>query len=99
MPSSTPSRLYPFPTFSAFNVPQSFPWLYTTGAILLALLALEQTVYRVKKRHLPGDNWTIPIIGKFAVSTKPTFESYIKQWNSGVLSVISVMNMYVPFLL
>ena len=68
-------------------------WLYTTLAVVLALLALEQSVYRYKKRHLPGAKWTIPIIGKFADSVNPTFEGYMKQWNSGALSAISVFNM------
>jgi sterol 22-desaturase len=66
---------------------------YTTLAILFALLALEQSVYRYKKRSLPGDSWTIPIIGKFADSMKPTMEGYMKQWNSGALSALSVFNM------
>lgn len=68
-------------------------WTYTTLVILLALLALEQSVYRYKKRHLPGDKWTIPIIGKFADSMKPTLEGYMKQWDSGALSALSVFNM------
>jgi hypothetical protein len=72
-------------------------WTYTTLAILLALLALEQSVYRYKKRHLPGDKWTIPIIGKFADSMKPTMEGYMKQWNSGALSAISVFNMLASY--
>ncbi|KAJ7139673.1 cytochrome P450 [Mycena epipterygia] len=93
IPASTSSPLYSFP--SAFRVPESFTWLYTTGAILFALLALEQTVYRVKKRHLPGANWTIPIIGKFADSVKPTFENYKSQWDSGVLSAVSVFNIFI----
>jgi C-22 sterol desaturase len=66
---------------------------YTTLAILFALLVLEQSVYRYKKKHLPGDSWTIPIIGKFADSMKPTMEGYMKQWNSGALSALSVFNM------
>ncbi len=68
-------------------------WTYTTFAILLALLALEQSVYRYKKKHLPGDKFTLPIIGKFADSMKPTMENYMKQWNSGALSALSVFNM------
>ncbi len=68
-------------------------WLWTTLAIVAALLVLEQTVYRYKKAHLPGDRWTIPIIGKFADSMKPTMEGYMRQWNSGALSAISVFNM------
>lgn len=68
-------------------------WTYTTIAIILALLVLEQSVYRYKKRHLPGDKWTIPVIGKFADSMKPTMEGYMKQWNSGALSALSVFNM------
>jgi sterol 22-desaturase len=66
---------------------------YTTLAIVFALLALEQTVYRYKKKNLPGDSWTIPVIGKFADSMKPTMEGYMKQWNSGALSALSVFNM------
>lgn len=68
---------------------------YTTLATLFTLLVLEQTVYRYKKKHLPGDSWTIPIIGKFADSMKPTMEGYMKQWNSGALSALSVFNMSV----
>ena len=81
-----------FPTlfFSASN---AITWTYTTFAIVIALLVLEQSVYRYKKRHLPGDRWTIPIIGKFADSMKPTMEGYMKQWDSGALSALSVFNM------
>lgn len=68
-------------------------WLYTTGAVFLALLVLEQSIYRRKKQHLPGDKWTIPLIGKFADSMNPTMEGYKKQWDSGALSAISVFNM------
>ncbi|KAJ7293781.1 cytochrome P450 sterol C22-desaturase [Mycena rebaudengoi] len=94
VPSSTASSpLYSFPT--SFRVPESFTWLYTTLAVLIALLALEQTVYRVKKRNLPGDTWTIPIIGKFADSMKPTMQNYKKQWDSGVLSAVSVFNIFI----
>jgi C-22 sterol desaturase len=68
-------------------------WTFTTLAIGFALLALEQSVYRCKKKHLPGDSWTIPIIGQFANSMKPTMEGYMKQWNAGALSALSVFNM------
>lgn len=68
-------------------------WLYTTLAIVGGLLALEQGVYRYKKRHLPGDKWTIPVIGRFADSMSPSMEGYQKQWDSGPLSVVSVFNM------
>ena len=70
-------------------------WFYTTAAIVASLLLLEQVVYRYKKRHLPGDTWTIPLIGKFADSMSPSMEGYKKQWDSGALSAISVFNMYV----
>ena len=66
-------------------------------AIVIALLALEQSMYRYKKQHLPGDSWTIPIIGKFADSMNPTMEGYMKQWNAGALSALSVFNMSVSF--
>lgn len=92
-------------TFANFRVPslldsasQSRTWIYTTVAIVIALLALEQSVYRYKKSHLPGAKWTIPIIGKFADSLNPTMEGYQRQWDSGALSAISVFNMYVFFM-
>src|SRR5579863_6666267 len=72
-------------------------WTYTTIAIVVTLLALEQSLYRYKKKQLPGDSWTIPIIGKFADSMNPTMESYTKQWNAGALSALSVFNMSVSF--
>ncbi|KAM5531512.1 hypothetical protein V8D89_014837 [Ganoderma adspersum] len=75
--------------------PETTAWLWTTLAIVAALLILEQSVYRYKKAHLPGDRWTIPIIGKFADSMKPTMEGYMKQWNSGALSAISVFNIFI----
>jgi len=71
----------------------SMSWLYTTAAVLGSILALEQAVWRYKKRHLPGDTWTIPIIGRFADSTKPSMENYKRQWDSGPLSAVSVFNM------
>lgn len=93
-PTSGPS-LASIPIYSFINLPlgPAATWLYTTGAILVSLLVLEQWVYRHKKQHLPGDKWTIPVIGKFADSMKPTMEGYMKQWNSGALSAISVFNM------
>lgn len=88
---------------STFAPPYSVPlpsgsssWLYTSLVVVLTLLALEQSVYRYKKRHLPGAKWTIPIIGKFADSLKPTMEGYMRQWNAGDLSAVSVFNMSVP---
>lgn len=86
--------LYSFPKSFSFQSP-NFTSLYTTIAVVISLLILEQAVYRNKKRHLPGSKWTIPIIGKFADSMSPSMEGYIKQWNSGALSAISVFNMYV----
>nr|GAT43641.1 cytochrome P450 [Mycena chlorophos] len=94
IPTSTSSPLYSFSN-SFSGADGSVKWLYTTGAVLLGLLVLEQTVYRVKKRHLPGDQWTIPLIGKFADSMHPTMENYMKQWNSGVLSAVSVFNIFI----
>ncbi|KAI0719131.1 cytochrome P450 sterol C22-desaturase [Cerioporus squamosus] len=81
---------------SIFTLPDgAASWVYTTLAIVLGLLVLEQTVWRFKKRHLPGDSWTIPIIGRFADSMSPTLENYMKQWNSGPLSVVSVFNIFI----
>ncbi|OBZ78933.1 hypothetical protein A0H81_00323 [Grifola frondosa] len=96
LPVFTADSLTHIPVPSFFSAASSSTtWVYTTAAIVLALLALEQSVYRYKKRHLPGDKWTIPIIGKFADSMKPTMEGYMKQWNSGALSAISVFNIFI----
>ncbi|KII86392.1 hypothetical protein PLICRDRAFT_114775 [Plicaturopsis crispa FD-325 SS-3] len=100
VPSSTSAApLYTFqlPSFIslAAGQPLSVNWLTTTVAIVLSLLVLEQSVYRYKKQHLPGSKWTIPIIGKFADSLKPTMEGYKAQWNSGDLSAISVFNIFI----
>ncbi|KAK0198993.1 cytochrome P450 [Armillaria mellea] len=94
--SFTPgASLDSFPSVFSLPSSQSATWLVTTTVILVSLLILEQSVYRYKKRHLPGDKWTIPIIGKFADSMKPTMEGYMKQWNSGALSAISVFNIFI----
>ncbi|KIY67496.1 cytochrome P450 sterol C22-desaturase [Cylindrobasidium torrendii FP15055 ss-10] len=92
--TTAPASASPLPSFMPFT-PATTSWLYTTGAILFTLLALEQAVYRYKKRHLPGSSWTIPIIGKFADSLNPTMEGYKAQWNSGPLSAISVFNIFI----
>lgn len=96
MPSSTAtSSLYSMPSLFPFASGKTGTWIYTTGAILVSLLILEQTVYRMKKRQLPGSSWTIPLIGKFADSLNPSMDGYKAQWASGALSAISVFNMYV----
>ncbi|WFD30116.1 sterol 22-desaturase [Malassezia sp. CBS 17886] len=68
---------------------------FTVLAVVAALLALEQLVYRRKKSHLPGPKWTIPVIGKFADSLRPSLEKYQEGWNSGDLSVASVFNIFI----
>ena len=93
-PSHTPIANIPVPSFlNAVTSSPSATWLYTTGALLLSLLILEQSVYRSKKKHLPGDKWTIPLVGKLFNSMNPTMENYMKGWNSGALSALSVFNM------
>ncbi|TDL28890.1 cytochrome P450 [Rickenella mellea] len=95
--STTWSNALPFtvpPTLLHLPLPSS-TWLATTAVIILSLLVIEQTVYRMKKGHLPGATWTIPIIGKFADSVKPTMEGYQRQWASGALSAISVFNIFI----
>ncbi|KAH7916497.1 cytochrome P450 [Hygrophoropsis aurantiaca] len=97
VPSSTSDPLanIPLPSFFTSVSDKSATWFYTTAALVLTLLVLEQSVYRYKKKHLPGSSWTIPIIGKFADSMKPTMEGYMAQWNSGALSAISVFNIFI----
>ncbi|TFK76724.1 cytochrome P450 sterol C22-desaturase [Pluteus cervinus] len=97
VPSSTSQPLYniPIPSFLSIGQGKNATWLFTTLALVVGLLALEQSVYRYKKRHLPGATWTIPVIGKFADSMKPTMTGYKKQWDSGALSAISVFNIFI----
>ncbi|KAM6498365.1 cytochrome P450 sterol C22-desaturase [Amanita muscaria] len=95
VPTSAPLSNISVPSLPTLMHEKSSSWFYTTALIFLSLLALEQAVYRYKKRHLPGDSWTIPIIGKFADSMKPTLEGYQKQWDSGALSAVSVFNIFI----
>ncbi|KAG6812059.1 hypothetical protein H0H92_004590 [Tricholoma furcatifolium] len=96
MPSSTSSSpLYNFTVSTFPSLVQGKSWLWTSLVVVASLLVLEQSVYRYKKRHLPGATWTIPIIGKFADSMRPTMEGYKKQWDSGALSAISVFNIFI----
>jgi len=67
----------------------------TILTVIISLLILEQAVYRAKKAHLPGDKWTIPVIGKFADSLNPTLANYKRQWYSGALSCVSVFNIFI----
>ncbi|EJU00917.1 cytochrome P450 sterol C22-desaturase [Dacryopinax primogenitus] len=63
--------------------------------IVLSLLVLEQTVWRTKRKFLPGDTWTIPVIGQFVNSLYPSLENYQKQWALGPLSATSVFNIFI----
>lgn len=65
----------------------------TVAVIVLTLLACEQIIYRRKKAGLPGPTWTMPVIGKFADSVKPSLVKYKQGWDSGPLSVASVFHM------
>jgi len=95
-PSSIPSQIISSAENLGHKLLSDKPALFITSfAVILALLILEQSVYRAKKGTLPGSTWTIPIIGKFADSVNPTLEGYKKQWASGELSALSVFNMYV----
>lgn len=62
---------------------------------VVVLLVMEQAIYRHKKAHLPGDRWTIPVIGKFLDSMNPTLDNYKRQWASGALSAVSVFNIFI----
>jgi C-22 sterol desaturase len=98
IPSSTanaPLYSFPLPSFLTLLKGKDFSALYTTAAIIVSLLVLEQAVYRYKKRHLPGASWTIPLIGKFADSMAPSMEAYKRQWDSGDLSAVSVFNIFI----
>ncbi|EIW86362.1 cytochrome P450 sterol C22-desaturase [Coniophora puteana RWD-64-598 SS2] len=99
LPSFTREALADIPIRSLFenaNVSlANTPWYWTAAAIIGSLLVLEQSVYRYKKKHLPGSSWTIPLIGKFADSVNPTMEGYMAQWAQGALSAISVFNIFI----
>ncbi|OCH93200.1 cytochrome P450 sterol C22-desaturase [Obba rivulosa] len=82
-------------SFSRFTPASSVVQLKDVFFVILLLLVLEQVIYRYKKRQLPGDTWTIPVIGKFADSLHLTLENYKRQWDSGPLSVVSVFNIFI----
>ena len=69
--------------------------LFAVLTLIASCLALEQLVYRRKKAGLPGPTWTIPVIGKFADSLRPSLEKYQEGWNSGELSVASVFHIFI----
>ncbi|KIM29041.1 hypothetical protein M408DRAFT_68711 [Serendipita vermifera MAFF 305830] len=95
-PSSVPSQIFTSAeSFSNKLLNDKPTMIITSLAILLSLLILEQTVYRVKKGSLPGSKWTIPVIGKFLDSMNPTLEGYKKQWASGELSALSVFHIFI----
>jgi C-22 sterol desaturase len=70
------------------------PSANTVLLLIVGALVLEQVVYRNRKRHLPGDRFTIPIIGRFADSLKPDIENYKKGWRFP-LAAVSVFHMCV----
>ncbi|KZP00722.1 cytochrome P450 [Calocera viscosa TUFC12733] len=80
-------------TFPA-SLPSPNVWT-SIAVVVLSLLVLEQTVWRAKRKFLPGDKWTIPIIGQFVNSLHPSLENYQKQWAMGPLSATSVFNMFI----
>lgn len=69
-------------------------WATSILVLVVTLLVLEQSVYRYKKKHLPGATWTIPVIGKFADSLKPTMQAYKKTWSTP-LAAVSVFNIFI----
>lgn len=98
LPSSTPAfslLASSFLPLSSALHNESLSWLFTSIAIIATLLVVEQVVWRYKKGVLPGDAWTIPVIGKFKDSMSPSMEGYQKQWSLGDLSALSVFNMFV----
>ncbi|GAA94222.1 uncharacterized protein L969DRAFT_93604 [Mixia osmundae IAM 14324] len=82
-------------TITSFFWSQTSSSAWTTALVIIAsLLILEQSVYKLKKRHLPGPSWTIPVIGRFADSLNPTMEVYKKGWEVP-LSAVSVFNIFI----
>ena len=78
--------------FAGFSYTQI---VFAVLAVIATSLALEQVMYRRKKAGLPGAPWTIPVIGKFADSLRPSLEKYQEGWNSGALSVASVFHIFI----
>ncbi|GAA5990567.1 hypothetical protein JCM10908_003134 [Rhodotorula pacifica] len=62
--------------------------------VVVALLIAEQALWRSRKKHLPGKQWQIPIIGQFAESLNPTMQAYKRSWSTPLASV-SVFNIYI----
>lgn len=70
------------------------PWAFSIY-VLLGIVFLDQIVYQIKKKNLPGPVFKIPIIGSFLDSKNPTFQSYLSKWESGALSCVSVFHKFI----
>ncbi|CAD6580030.1 MAG: RNA polymerase C-22 sterol desaturase [Cyphobasidiales sp. Tagirdzhanova-0007] len=95
--SSTFSHSYNFASLYPGSIAASVSgpgWTTSILVVVVSLLVLEQSVYRHKKAHLPGAKWTIPIIGKFADSLKPSMSAYHQTW-AYPLTATSVFNIFI----
>ncbi|BGP67982.1 Cytochrome P450 61 [Rhodotorula toruloides] len=98
-PASTPSALgdaIERLTGGKLELPQFTPTTVATSlvAVVVTLLIAEQALWRSRKRHLPGKNFQIPVIGQFAESLNPTMEAYKRSWATPLASV-SVFNIFI----
>ncbi|KAI4865638.1 cytochrome P450 61 [Hypoxylon rubiginosum] len=67
-------------------------WLFT----LLALaVAYDQISYFMQKGSIVGPSFKLPFMGPFLQSLNPKFEEYLRQWQSGPLSCVSIFHKFV----
>lgn len=66
-------------------------WIVALTA-LLAVIAYDQIAYQVRKGPIAGPLFKIPIMGSFLDSRNPTFAGYLRKWESGPLSCVSVFH-------
>ena len=48
----------------------------------------------MSKKGIAGPRFKIPVMGSFLDSLNPTFEGYLRKWESGPLSCVSVFHKF-----
>ncbi|KAI2624306.1 cytochrome P450 61 [Hypoxylon sp. NC1633] len=69
-------------------------WLFTLLAIAVAY---DQISYFMQKGSIVGPSFKLPFMGPFLQSLDPQFEEYVRQWNCGPLSCVSIFHKFVVF--
>lgn len=66
----------------------------TAVVVIVSLLLLEQSLWRLRRGKIPGHTWQIPVIGQFAESLHPSMDAYKRSWATP-LAAVSVFNIFI----